>query len=298
MSAPWRKEVLHRLVAGRRRAPKRAGPRRLPGARLPLRVQLVATLVVLVLAALLVTGVAAATALRSYLLDRVDAQLRGLATTQVGRILAGGPLDPDAGQGLDARGGHAGAGAGSSLPSAFYLAILRGDGTLIGQVADTIPGSHATPVLPTLTASDVAARGGHAFTVAGSSGSGTWRLLATAAGSSGASVVVGMSLTDLTDTVGQLELIELVAGVVVLVVLAGLGYTVVRRSLRPLVEVERTADAIAAGDLTRRVPERDVRSEVGKLGGALNAMLGQIESAFRSREASEAAARASEERMR
>src|SRR6185369_16594820 len=69
-------------------------------------------------------------------------------------------------------------------------------------------------------------------------------------------------------------------------------------NLKPLVEVEQTAEAIAAGDLSRRVREGDPRTEVGRLSRALNGMLAQIETAFRSREASEAAARKSEERMR
>ena len=80
--------------------------------------------------------------------------------------------------------------------------------------------------------------------------------------------------------------------------LAGVGYLVVRRSLRPLEEVESTAAAIAAGDLSRRVPESDARTEVGRLSGAFNAMVDQIETAFRAREASESAARTSEDRMR
>jgi two-component system OmpR family sensor kinase len=85
---------------------------------------------------------------------------------------------------------------------------------------------------------------------------------------------------------------------VVLVVLAGVGYLAVRSSLRPLAKVKDTAEAIAAGDLTRRVPEHPPRTEIGQLSGALNGMLVQIESAFRTQQASEMAARTSEERMR
>jgi two-component system OmpR family sensor kinase len=96
----------------------------------------------------------------------------------------------------------------------------------------------------------------------------------------------------------KLEVFELVIGGGVLVVLAGLSYVAVRRSLRPLVDVEHTAAAIAAGDLTQRVPESDTRTEVGKLAAALNGMLSQIETAFRAREESEREARTSEHRMR
>jgi two-component system OmpR family sensor kinase len=74
----------------------------------------------------------------------------------------------------------------------------------------------------------------------------------------------------------------------VLVAIALLGLWIVRLGLRPLESIARTADEIAAGDLTRRVERAEERTEVGRLGLALNAMLGQIESAFKAREASEA----------
>src|SRR5439155_8903503 len=69
-------------------------------------------------------------------------------------------------------------------------------------------------------------------------------------------------------------------------------------SLRPLAEVEHTAAAIAAGDLSQRVPGGDPRTEVGRLSEALNGMLVQIEHAFGEQRASEASARRSESRMR
>ena len=62
----------------------------------------------------------------------------------------------------------------------------------------------------------------------------------------------------------------------------------VRLGLRPLTRIEHTAGAIAAGDLSRRVEDENPRTEVGRLGGALNTMLGRIEAAFAERQASEA----------
>jgi two-component system, OmpR family, sensor kinase len=73
---------------------------------------------------------------------------------------------------------------------------------------------------------------------------------------------------------------------------------VVHRSLRPLVEVEQTAAAIAGGQLDRRVPQRDPRTEVGRLSLALNGMLAQIQRAVASSDQSAAQARTSEDRMR
>ena len=99
-------------------------------------------------------------------------------------------------------------------------------------------------------------------------------------------------------TINELTIIDLIVSGALLVVLAIFGIAVIRSSLRPLTDIERTAEAIAAGDLGRRVPERDPRTEVGKLGRSLNAMLAQIESAFRARTASEESARRSEEAAR
>jgi two-component system OmpR family sensor kinase len=95
-------------------------------------------------------------------------------------------------------------------------------------------------------------------------------------------------LTGVEGPVHTLWLIELGMGVVVLGSMVALGFVVVRRSLRPLREVEAVAGAIAAGDLTRRVPEWPVTTEVGSLSRSLNGMLAQIEHAFGLRAASEA----------
>jgi two-component system OmpR family sensor kinase len=103
--------------------------------------------------------------------------------------------------------------------------------------------------------------------------------------------------------VDRLVVAELLVGFGVLILLAVLGAALVRASLGTLREIEHTAQAIAAGDLTRRVPEfepggEEPRTEVGRLGRALNAMLVQIEAAFTARAESEARALRSEERMR
>ncbi|HSO55520.1 MAG TPA: HAMP domain-containing sensor histidine kinase, partial [Actinomycetes bacterium] len=134
-------------------------------------------------------------------------------------------------------------------------------------------------------------------TVPATGGDGRWRV-AVQPLRDGGSVVVAASLDGIDSTTRQLRLIDLVVSGVVLLVLAGVGAAIVRASLRPLVEIEQTARAIAAGDLTRRVPDRDPRTEVGRLGRALNTMLAQIESAFGARAASEASARRSEEAAR
>jgi two-component system OmpR family sensor kinase len=107
-----------------------------------------------------------------------------------------------------------------------------------------------------------------------------------------------MDLSDVQSTVRALTWSQVGIGLAVLLVLGIAGYLVVHRSLRPLAEVEETAAAIADGQLDRRIPQRDPRTEVGRLSLALNGMLAQIQRAVASSDLSAAQARTSEERMR
>ena len=102
-------------------------------------------------------------------------------------------------------------------------------------------------------------------------GNGQWRVLLSSqqiplpsGGTIAGTVVIGADVTSVYRTTGQLASIDLIVGLVVLALLGLIGVVVIRTSLRPLKEIEETAGAIAAGDLTRRVPERDPQTEVGQ----------------------------------
>ena len=243
--------------------------------RTPLRVQLVAALTALVALALLVSGLAASAALRGYLVDRVDENL-------VETVRRPGALGDD--------GPRRGGPGPLRRPDEYALQVYAADGTVVR------PFDVSGPV-PAVPSSALTGRTGRPFTTGSVSGGGDWRVLVVSLRGGGA-VVVGAPLDDVRSTTRRLVLLELLIGVVVLGVFAALGYVVVRRSLRPLTAVEATAEAIADGDLSRRVPPADPRTEVGRLSAALNAMLGQLEGAFRAQSQSESAARASEDRMR
>ncbi len=110
--------------------------------------------------------------------------------------------------------------------------------------------------------------------------------------------VQAQPLVDQDSTLHTLFLTELAvtAGALVLA-LAG-GWWLVRLGLRPLEDVERTADSIAAGDLDQRVPGADQATEVGRLARALNVMLERIQAAFSARVASESRLRENEQHLR
>jgi two-component system OmpR family sensor kinase len=99
--------------------------------------------------------------------------------------------------------------------------------------------------------------------------------------------LLAASLHPVESTIHRLLMVELLTTLVALAAMGALGLYVIRLGLRPLDEIEETAAAIGAGDLSRRVERADPGTEVGRLGIALNAMLGQIETAFKAREASE-----------
>jgi two-component system OmpR family sensor kinase len=250
---------------------------------MPLRVKLVAALTLLVALALTLTGIVASTALHGYLIDRVDANL---ASSVNGPILAQPPPGVGDHRGL--------------RRDDFVLQISSLDGTVV-QAFTMQPGV-SPPKLAKVSAASVAALGGKPFTVTSLSGDKQWRVVEIQAENprSGQTYAAALAapLEDVASTLQRLMVLELAIGAVVLILLAGLGYGVVRSSLRPLVEVEETAEAIAAGDLSRRVKEGDPRTEVGSLSRSLNTMLGQIEEAFHAQQASESTARQSEERMR
>jgi two-component system OmpR family sensor kinase len=241
--------------------------------RTPLRVKLVAAVVALAALGLTVSGAAATTALRGYLLDRVDAQLAAAVNDprQLNALLRG-------------------SGDGDGRPDSFGSIYVQ-----FGQSATALPDAVPPPAIPAKTRPD-----GNPFTVPATRGGTSWRVvegnLATPSGSG--VIVIAVPLDEVQRTVRRLVRIETVVGLIVLLLLAGGGYVVVRRSLRPLVEVETAAEAVAAGDLTRRVPEADPRTEVGSLSRSFNTMVTQVESAFAAASTSEADARASEERMR
>jgi two-component system OmpR family sensor kinase len=99
--------------------------------------------------------------------------------------------------------------------------------------------------------------------------------------------VFAMPLRDVDQTVARLTRVEAWVTGSVLVALGMLAWLVVSLGVRPLRKMEASADAIVAGDLSRRIDHPDPRTEVGRLGLALNTMLGRIEDAFAARAASE-----------
>ena len=125
---------------------------------------------------------------------------------------------------------------------------------------------------------------------------GTYRVVATRDEASGSTVITGLSLEGDKGLIRTQLLIELAVALVGALVVALAGRTMVRSSLAPLERVARTAHRVASQPLERgevsiedRVERADLDSsaEVGQVGGALNTLLGHVESALAARQRSE-----------
>src|SRR5215813_5855095 len=127
-------------------------------------------------------------------------------------------------------------------------------------------------------------------------GLGHYRLVAESGQSEGETIVSGLPLSDVDNTVLRLTLTEVFVGLAGLIVVGLVGEEIIRRTLRPLNRVAATAGRVSELQLDRgevalseRVPDRDTdpRTEVGQVGSALNRMLGHVASALAVRQASE-----------
>jgi signal transduction histidine kinase len=248
--------------------------------RIPLRITLVALMAVLVAVGLGTTGAAATSLLRNYLIDQQDDQLANAADqAQHSQFVFDACVQ----------------GSFRVNPGGLYVGCLAPGSTGLVDVQAPVADVDDFPAL------DMASAGqpplSSPVTVGSTDGSTKWRVRSVDL-RGGWTVVIGSDLTGDEAAITRLVAIEVVVGLIVLVLLGAAGYVLVRNSLRPLAEVEETARAIAAGDLSRRVPEGSERTEVGRLSNALNGMLARIESSFRAQQESEAQARASEDRMR
>ena len=247
------------------------------------------------MAVLLVVGLAIAnlvtyTSLRSFLYGRLDAQLDSaqaeayhymVAVSDNGRV----PTDTE---------------VNHRVGSDIYVLVVNSHGKVIlSRPSGSVVAPDPSPLVPKSIRVQAHLRSnivGHnrgpyrpdpdSFSLASTGASGT-RYRAQAVAVPQGTLVTAVSLDSTTETLSSLVRIEVLASAAVVAALFVLATVTVRRGLRPLEEMTKTAGAIAGGDLTRRVPSDDKATEVGQLGEALNRMLAQIESAFAEKSLSE-----------
>jgi two-component system OmpR family sensor kinase len=282
-----------------------------------LRTRVLIGVLLVTLVALAAFDVAGVTALRTYLTGQTDSQLQNLiglyrlanAISQNSQVLGPG-LNFD-GLGHPPRsnapvqrvskapgiGGKTAASARLEAPflQPFSVELVTGKYvkgvspslTIKGIVVD---GGALIPRLGSQKDLDALAASGQAWTTTSLHGNEPLRVLARP-GPGSSLTVAYTSLDGVNRTVGQVELILVIGSAAAGLLAAGGVAWIMRRGLRPIETMAGQADAITAGDLNSRVGPQDPRTEVGRLGVALNGMLSRIEEFITEREASQEATR-------
>jgi len=278
-----------------------------------LRARVLASVLVLAAAGLVALALVTYTEQRSFLDGRVDEQARaaGPAVSQAldkagfkpdesssssqGNATPSGRTSPQGNATPSGRTSPQGNAtpSGRASPAAHALNLNLPPGTYgqrrssTGQILGSVPFTYgeAAPAPPKLPAQVPL---GRIFTVASTGSSGLhYRVFANRDPEDSGITLVAVPLTEVKQTLNRLLVVE---ALVIAGVLAALGvsaFFLVRLGLRPLDRMEVTAGEIAAGELSHRVSPATSRTEVGRLGLALNAMLDRLERAFAERQASE-----------
>jgi two-component system OmpR family sensor kinase len=227
------------------------------------------------LVALIAADVATYSALRSFLVHRIDQSLDA-AHVAIERAVRGhrGPVLP-------------------AISAGTYIEVRDGETIFPITSGRLRNGREVTPRLPATIKNFTVPTDGfgaptRSFTV-GSAGHGgpPFRVRASLL-DDGRQLILAAPLDEVRATLDRLLRIESLVTAAALLAAAALGWWLVRVGLRPLADVEATAIAIADGDLARRVPNDDAATEVGQLARAINVMLARIEEAFAQRDATEA----------
>jgi signal transduction histidine kinase len=276
-----------------------------------LRLRLLLAVGAIAIIALVVADVATYNSLRSFLYKQVDQTLASYSP-RVTRLIDQGTCPGSGDFGGGTPNGGAPPGAADSNPGIEgfipFVELLSTSGQVVdGLQCPVTMGTHTySPTLPShITGFTVQPDGTTStYFTAGSTVSGgpEFRVQVTqdVDPTTGQKLlaVEAQPLNSTNNTLHTLLLIELAVTAIALVLAMAGGWWLVRLGLRPLEDVERTAESIAAGNLDQRVPGADDTTEVGRLARALNVMLERIESAFAARVASESRLKESDRHLR
>lgn len=157
---------------------------------------------------------------------------------------------------------------------------------LLNQPSGYRENPDSPPDLPPIPSRDLDSLVGRVVTLPAVDGHSTYRVLIQHL-PDGTYDVTAQSLANVDAAVGNIMRFLVLGGGVAVLAATLASWLLIRRGLRPVDRMVETATAIAGGDLSRRVPDADPRTELGRLGAALNEMLAQVEQAVQIRATSE-----------
>ncbi|MEY3318498.1 MAG: sensor histidine kinase [Candidatus Nanopelagicaceae bacterium] len=245
---------------------------------------------VVILGALGITGsdFAAQNAFRTFLIAQVDAQLESVSTTSGIRLDRAGILSNRAETQAENEPLFRPFEPIREVPSEISISLLDRDGVVVGTLGGSDSPQQVQNVISGLDIATLQERGVKPFTLESDNGNRSeYRLLARVLPGDVGSVITAISLDGVERSINQLRFLFFAVGIFVLIFLAFLARRIIGISLRPLTQVEETAEAFAKGDYTARLPEARGDTEVGRLTWSLNQMLTRIAESFEARKESE-----------
>ena len=254
-----------------------------------LRSRLVLGVLLLTAFGFVLSGFVAQNALKGYLLQQVDSQLLSIANGTLPRVIEAGIAGDEDDFSPEGRGSRNRGGGPQSplnrIPTSTSVSLLDANGVLVADIGGDFNAFPVNSYLIGFTPTKAASYKGIPFTI---QAPGTdFRAIAEVLPNDAGTVIAAQSLGEMDKTIEKLGFFFLLIGLLLLTTIAIAARIVIKIGLRPLEDVEVTAEQIAAGNLSARMPDANEKTEVGRLVISLNSMLNRIESSFAARTESE-----------
>ncbi len=253
-----------------------------------LRNRLVLGVVILSTLGFIASGVVAQKQLQSFLIHQIDDQLFSVASGSLPRINRAGIVDDHEFQERRGQVEHDDDEPQTPLdrvPTSTSVTLLDANGVVVGGIGGDLNAVPITDYISGYSPAEVAEYEGEPFTL--EADGENFRVLALPLPSNLGSIAIGQSLNDVDRTLNRLQWLFFLIGLVIVGLIAMASRTMIKVGLKPLSTVEDTAEKIAAGDLSARLPDAKPTTEVGRLTTSLNMMLARIEESFAMRKSSE-----------
>ena len=249
------------------------------------------TVGILVLSALgfTATFIGTASALKGYLVGQIDTQLSNVIGGTALRLDRGAVIQDNENESNERHNRQGRKTDGPQtlqrIPTTLSVTLISPNGVIKGALGGDLTTFQITDYLQDFTRDMAQAKASTPFTI--KTDGADFRALATILPTTGDTLVVAQSLEAVDKTQQRLLLLFIFVGLLGLLLIGVASRSVIKVGLRPLEDVEQTAEQIASGDLSARLPDAKPSTEVGRLVNSLNMMLARIESSFAARTKSE-----------
>lgn len=260
-----------------------------PLRRWSLRSRLVLGVVLLTALGFVLSSVVAQSALQNYLLGQVDQELISISGYTLPRVAESGLASDDEDDYWENHRGRPRPERSQQplqrIPTTTSVTLIDAQGNVLSELGGDLNTASASSILKGFTPDEALEEDGEPFTI--SEDGQNFRAIAQVLPNGAGTAVAAQSLGELEKTIQQLRFFFLLIGLLLITLVAIASRTVIKIGMRPLEDVERTAEEIAAGNLSARMPESEPTTEVGRLITSLNSMLSRIETSFAARTESE-----------